>query len=343
MPTRSSEFLRYIDQGNFSIWKEDNDDNSSSIQEGEVLIAHANRYGWLFLAHKETFHILDILSLEDHFEADSEVELPSTSIITTMTLSCPIRQIVINEDNHFVVIATTSKVILFDIGAFSKEVTITANHADLEVTVNSLAENFSCQWISSNKLVILEDSKIYFIDTVLKEMLVKTVEERPVCFCSGSGLQPSTLLLAMGTSLILRDCSSWEIIKTYQLDQHISTPFGSNIQDGIIAVGYKQLDKGGKPSLAITQFDSKSSLSNFIDLKSEVCMIDHDDAYKRHRFYSSYIKEWHLLLVSSNLSSTCAAVSLQLNTLGLLEGAFVEEPDDEQILSIVDQGNDHSI
>lgn len=248
MPTRSSEFLRYIDQGNFPIWKDDNKD-SDSIQQGEVLIAHANRYGWLFLAHNNALHILDILSLENHFEADSEVELPSSSIITTMTLSCPIRQIVINEDNHFVIIATTSKVMLFDIGVFSKEVrrilvmsfhqglhhfllvslsqiTITANHADIEVSINTLAENFSCQWISSNKLVILEDSNLYFIDAVLKEMLVKMVEERPVCFCSGSGLQPSTLLLAMDTSLILRDCSSWEIIQTYRLDQSILTPFG---------------------------------------------------------------------------------------------------------------------
>lgn len=108
-------------------------------------------------------------------------------------------------------------------------------------------------------------------------------------------------------------------------------------------MGYKQLDKGGKPSLAITQFDSKFSLTKFIDLKSEVCMIDHDDAYKRHRFYSTYIKEWHLLLISSNLSSTCAAVSLQFNALGLLEEAFVEEPDDEQVLSIVDQGSDHFV
>ncbi len=66
------------------------------------------------------------------------------------------------------------------------------------------------------------------------------------------------------------------------------------IKDRLLVVGYKNLEKGGEPSLGFLKVNSFTASGSFrlFDLNEKVCGGDLCEVYNLHKYFTSFVEAW---------------------------------------------------
>lgn len=217
MPTRTSESLKYIDQGNFPLWKEDFD--SVRYQRSSDLLAYSNVFGVVFVAHNAELQALALLPLEEHFEGDNEVEaIPSESRLCTLILEQPIQQILLSSDERWLAVVSESRVLIYNTGAIASGGAANPK-ASFQVAAKTGSANFSCAWHDSSDLVILQHDEI-LVANILSAAVQVHKESGITALCSCA---TGHVLVASG-----RGDVELKSVSPFRTVQKISLPFEAN-------------------------------------------------------------------------------------------------------------------
>jgi hypothetical protein len=108
----------------------------------------------------------------------------------------------------------------------------------------------------------------------------------------------------------------------------------------VLAVGYKDPeDIESAPGLLLLHLNwSDGTIRSAFIAKREICSTDASN-YSLFRYYIRTVPGRNQFLLGSNLSSEVWLLSMEFSAKGdELSGVFIEEPEDEKVLSITDDG-----
>jgi hypothetical protein len=136
MPSRTTENIKYIDQGNFSIWQNNFEDIKYNRCYNHV--AYSILYGRLFLAHENEVKVLPLLSLEPSFEGENEVSLPEDVEIQTLTMIDNILSLSLSPNNEYLTICSEKTIYVYSVHTMRSEVNLTLLNIECNISITCI-------------------------------------------------------------------------------------------------------------------------------------------------------------------------------------------------------------